>query len=279
MTERAEQGSRTVLTIAGSDSSGGAGVQADLLTFAALGVHGACALTALTAQSTVGIRSVMPVPAAFVRLQAEAVLDDLDVRFVKTGMLGTAEIVREVARLISERDLVAVVDPVLVSSSGTRLLDAPAVGVLVRELLPLAHLVTPNLPEVEALVGILPTDSEQMIAAAERILALGPRAVLVKGGHLEGDPLDVLLERGRPPVMLPTSRIDTRSTHGTGCTYASAIAALLARGLVLEPAVRDAQRFVHEAIQAAARAEPLGSGKAPVHHFHAYYPWPPPPLT
>jgi hydroxymethylpyrimidine/phosphomethylpyrimidine kinase len=270
---------RTVLTIAGSDSSGGAGVQADLKTFAALGVHGASALTAITAQSTLGVRSILPVPAAFVRAQAEAVLDDFEIRFVKTGMLGSAEIVRDVARLIAERALEAIVDPVLVSSSGTRLFEETGLSALSSELIPRARLVTPNLSEVEALVGRLPSAPEDMIVAAERIVGLGARAVLVKGGHLPGDPVDVLLERGRDPVVLPSRRIDTRSTHGTGCTYASAIAALLARGLELEPAVRQAQRFVLEAIAAAARTEPLGAGKGPLHTFHAYYPWPPPALT
>jgi hydroxymethylpyrimidine/phosphomethylpyrimidine kinase len=267
-----------VLTIAGSDSSGGAGVQADLLTFAALGVHGACAITALTAQSTKAVRSVLPVPAAFVRAQVEAVLDDFPIRFVKTGMLGSGENVREVARLIAERGLEAIVDPVLRSSSGARLLDEPGLAALRSDLIPRARLLTPNLPEVEALVGLAPSDPEGMAVAGERILELGVRAVLVKGGHLSGDPIDVLLERGRSPVVLPSQRIDTQTTHGTGCTYASAIASLMARGLELEPAVRRAQRFVHEAIAHAQNA-PLGHGKGPLHLFHAYYPWPPPPLT
>jgi hydroxymethylpyrimidine/phosphomethylpyrimidine kinase len=259
------------LTIAGSDSGGGAGVQADLRTFAALEVFGASAITAITAQSTREVRAVWPVPAEIVAQQIDTVLDDLPIRTVKTGMLQRVEIVRLVAERIGSRDLVAVVDPVMVSKSGARLLDADAVRTVLEVLLPVAALLTPNLPEVEALLGVLPSTEGEMIDAGRALVDRGAKAVLVKGGHLAGEPIDVLLEPGRDPLRLGGERIATRSTHGTGCTYSAAIAAELAKGVALRDAVRSAHAYLRAALLAAASA-PIGSGSGPVHHMHPFYP-------
>jgi hydroxymethylpyrimidine/phosphomethylpyrimidine kinase len=261
-----------VLTIAGSDSGGGAGVQADLRTFAALGVHGTTAITAVTAQSSIEVRGIHALPPEFVRLQVETVLADITVDVVKTGMLASGATAREVARLLGERRLMAVVDPVLGAGSGAALLAGPElVEVLRTELLPLARVFTPNLSEVAAILGAPePRTPGEMIAAAQRLGALGARAVLIKGGHLAGAPVDVLLEAGSAPVLFESERVEGVATHGTGCTYASAIAAELAQGAPLPLAIRAAQRFVLEAIRAAGRAPPIGRGQRhPVQQLHA----------
>jgi hydroxymethylpyrimidine/phosphomethylpyrimidine kinase len=259
------------LTIAGSDSGGGAGIQADLRTFAALAVHGTSALTALTAQSTTEVRAVHVVPARFVRAQVETVLDDLPVRYAKTGMLATAEIVAEVAALIAERALVVVVDPVMVAESGARLLAPEAEQAMRALLLPRARLVTPNLPETEALLGVCPEAVEDMIAAARALVACGAGAALIKGGHRRGDPIDVLVDGHGEPVVLEGPRLASHATHGTGCTYSAAITALLARGLPLEQAVREARLYLREAIAVAATLPRIGRGAGPVHHMHPHY--------
>ncbi len=260
------------LTIAGSDSGGGAGIQADLRTFAALRVFGTSAITALTAQSTTEVRAVHVAPADFVRAQIDTVLDDLPVRHAKTGMLATADIVDVVAEAIARRGLVAVVDPVMIAESGARLLAREAEEAVRGRLLRRAFLVTPNLPETAALLGTLPEAVEDMIAAARALVALGARAALVKGGHRRGDPIDVLVEGDRPPVVLEGGRIDSRATHGTGCTYSAAITAHLARGMSLEDAVRAARTYLRAAIAAAARLPAIGHGAGPVHHMHPFYP-------
>jgi hydroxymethylpyrimidine/phosphomethylpyrimidine kinase len=257
------------LSIAGSDSGGGAGVQADLLSFAAFGVHGCTALTALTAQSTVEVRAVHPVPPAFVRAQVETVLADLPVRAIKTGMLLDLGIVREVARLAAEHPGPWVVDPVMVASSGARLLEPEAERALAVELLPRAHLVTPNLDEAGVLLGAVPRRVPEMIEAGRRLVGLGARAALVKGGHLEGAPTDVLVDgagAAERVVVLEGRRIDTRATHGTGCSYAAAITAGLALGAPLEAAVRTAHAWLAAAI---ASARPIGRGFGPIDHLHA----------
>ncbi len=256
------------LTIAGSDSGGGAGIQADLKTFAALGVFGMSALTALTAQNTVGVRAVLEVAPEFVSAQIRAVVEDIGVDAVKTGMLASSAIIRQVARDVRELGLTTlVVDPVMVAKSGDPLLRPDAVSALVEELLPLALVVTPNLHEAEVLAGFPVKDPADMERAARKIKGFGPRYVLLKGGHLEGDPMD-LLDDGEQVVRFPTKRYLTPHTHGTGCTFASAIAAGLAKGLTVPAAVSQAKEYITGAIREAL---PLGHGHGPVHHFHALY--------
>ena len=253
------------LTIAGSDSGGGAGIQADLKAFAALGCHGMSAIVALTAQSTTEVRSVHEAPPEFIRDELEVVFDDIGVDAAKTGMLASAAIVEAVAEAVVEARLPAlVVDPVFVSKHGHRLLAEDALGALRRLILPLATLVTPNLPEAAALAGIGVQNRDDMRRAADAILQLGPRAVLVKGGHLEADRAIDLFVEGDVDAWIDAERIDTRHTHGTGCTLSAAITAHLARGESLLDAVRAGKDFVTEAIR---HALPLGEGIGPVDHL------------
>ncbi len=258
------------LTIAGSDSSGGAGSQADLKTFAALGVYGASVLTALTAQNTKGVFAIHQVPAEFIAAQMDAVFSDLDIVAVKIGMLGNAAAIAAVdAGLRRHRARNIVLDTVMAASAGGRLLHDDAVGAL-RALIAQARLVTPNLPEAAALTGQTQArDEEGMYAQAEKLLALGASAVLIKGGHGSGfESVDLLVE-GASRTRFAAPRIDTRNTHGTGCTLASAIAAGLAKNLSLPEAVRQAKAYVTAALEAADRLE-IGSGAGPVHHFHKW---------
>jgi hydroxymethylpyrimidine/phosphomethylpyrimidine kinase len=251
------------MTIAGSDSGGGAGIQADLKTFQALGVYGTSALTAITAQNTVGVRAVHDIPTELIAAQIDAVVDDIGVDAAKTGMLSSAAIIATVAERIRRWGLDRlVVDPVMVAKSGDRLLREDAVQVLIRDLLPLALVVTPNLPEAEVLVGRPVSSVEDIHEAARAILDLGPRAVVVKGGHRAGDATDVLFD-GRTFHSFQAERIDTPNTHGTGCTFSAAIAAGLARGSDVLEAVEDAKHYVTEAIR---RSVSLGSGHGPVAH-------------
>ena len=263
------------LTIAGSDSGGGAGIQADLKTFSALGVYGCSAVTALTAQNTLGVEAILGVEPGFVRRQMDAVLGDLDVRAVKIGMLGTPEAAAAVADgLIAWRPTHVVLDPVMVAKGGDRLLSRDAILALRQRLLPLAELITPNLPEAGALLEApTPADRSQMSAAAQRLRALGPANVLLKGGHLGGDDSPDLLLLGETEIWLEGPRLATHHTHGTGCTLSSAIAALLARGRPLPQAVDEAKRWLSAAI-AAADGLGIGRGIGPVHHFHALWPVP-----
>ena len=269
---------RVALTIAGSDSSGGAGVQADLKTFAACGVYGASAITALTAQSTTGVRGVLPVPAAFVVEQVEAVLDDLDVHAVKTGMLATAEVVAAVAGLAAAGRLPSlVVDPVMVASSGARLLEPSAEQAYVRALLPHARVLTPNLSEAQVLLGGTIGTLDEQREAARALAALGPDVVLVKGGHAvagTGDEAVDVLWDGARLVELRAPRVPGRNDHGTGCSLASAIAARLAQGDGVRDAVEEAKAYVHRALLGGAGWR-LGAGHGPLDHFG----WdaPPPP--
>ena len=252
------------LTIAGSDSGGGAGIQADLKTFHALGVYGTSAITAITAQNTQGVRAVHQVPLAHVRAQIDAVATDLRPAALKTGMLATAQLVETVAAAIREHGLRRyVLDPVMVATSGDRLLAEDAVQGLVQNLLPLADLVTPNLYETRILSGVQVEGEEDMRIAGDRILELGASAVLIKGGHLDGEAIDLLMDGGTER-MWRRPRIDTLHTHGTGCTLSAAIAAGLARGDDLVAAVDRAVRYVSRAIEAALG---LGSGHGPVNHF------------
>ena len=261
-----------VLTIAGSDSGGGAGIQADLKTFSALSVYGASVITALTAQNTREVRSVHHVPPAFVREQLEAVFEDLDVAAIKIGMLGDGAMVECVATCLERWTVPAIIlDPVMVAKSGDPLLESSAVQALVERLLPLAHLVTPNLPEARVLTGgeVL-SDLDGMRRASERLVERGARAVLIKGGHLEGDRLFDLYREGEEECVFEGTRFETDNTHGTGCTLSSAIAAFRARGVALREAVQEARTYLRGAI---SRADDLavGSGHGPVHHFHALW--------
>jgi hydroxymethylpyrimidine kinase/phosphomethylpyrimidine kinase/thiamine-phosphate diphosphorylase len=252
-----------VMTIAGSDSGGGAGVQADLKTITLLGGYGMSAITALTAQNTLGVRNVHPVPPTFVGEQIEVVLSDLGTDTVKTGMLFSADIAAVVAEAIERHALLAVVDPVMVAKGGSLLLEPSAIDLIRQVLLPQAYLLTPNLPEAEALTGVRVSTEADLENVVHLLQELGPQHVLLKGGHLPGDPVDLLLT-GTSLLRFPAERIETRSTHGTGCTYSAAIATFLAQGEPLVTAVERAKRFITEAIRAAA---PLGSGHGPVNHW------------
>jgi hydroxymethylpyrimidine/phosphomethylpyrimidine kinase len=253
------------LTIAGSDSGGGAGIQADLKTFAAFGVYGASAITAITAQNTLGVRAIHDVPVAVVAAQIDAVLEDIGADAVKTGMLSSAEIIETVAeRLRAHAVAAVVVDPVMVAKSGDRLLRVDAVQALRTVLLPLATVVTPNAPEATVLSGIDVVDVSSAREAARRILDLGPAAVIVKGGHLEGETSDDLFFDGVTFVILSGRRIATSRTHGTGCTFSAAIAASLARGTTTLEAATQARAYLQGAIE---NAEPLGAGHGPVNHL------------
>ncbi len=256
------------LTVAGSDPSGGAGIQADLKTFHAFGVYGEAVLAALTAQNTRGVVSVHEVPPGFVVAQLEAVLDDIPPAAAKTGMLATAALVEAVAAVLARRGPRAlVVDPVMVSTTGARLLAEDAVEAIRRRLLPLAALVTPNLSEARALTGVRVRDEGSAMEAGARILRMGARAVLVKGGHGTGaDAVDWFVDGTGFTSVLTLPRLKTRSTHGTGCTLSAAIAAGLARGRPLYEAVVAAKEFVHRAIAAAPG---LGGGQGPVNHLVA----------
>ena len=251
----------TALTIAGSDPSGGAGIQADLKTFSSLGVYGMSVVAALTAQNTQGVRDVMHVPADFVGLQLDAVLTDIPPGAVKTGMLGTAAVVDIVSHKIRRHGVThLVVDPVMVSSSGVHLLEHSGEDMLKRALLPLALLVTPNLSEASVLTGIEVKDLQGMEEAARRLHRMGARNVLIKGGHLEGDAVDVFFDGSRIQ-KLSSPRASTRDLHGTGCVLSAAITAWLASGVPLYDAVERAKRYVTEAIENSLR---LGKGTGPV---------------
>jgi hydroxymethylpyrimidine kinase/phosphomethylpyrimidine kinase/thiamine-phosphate diphosphorylase len=252
-----------ILTIAGSDSGGGAGIQADLKTITLLGGYGMSALTALTAQNSCGVRGIHPVPPAFLKEQMEAVLTDLGADVVKTGMLYSAAIVAAVAGAIERYALPAVIDPVMLAKGGSSLLRDEAVSALREVLLPQAYLLTPNLPEAEALTGLTVRTEAEMGQAAHRLQEMGARNVLIKGGHLPGEAVDLLLA-GRTLHLFSSPRIATRHTHGTGCTYASAIATLIAQGLPLVEAVSRAKSFINEAIRTAV---PMGTGHGPVNHW------------
>jgi hydroxymethylpyrimidine/phosphomethylpyrimidine kinase len=260
---------RTALTIAGSDSGGGAGIQADLKTFAAHSVFGTSAITAVTAQNTLGVTAWEAISADLVTAQIEAVAADFDLKAVKIGMLANAAVVEAVAAAIAELDLPeVVVDPVMIAKGGDRLLDGDAVDAITRELLPRTRIVTPNIPEAEVLSGLTIGSVEDMRAAGRRILTFGPRVVLVKGGHLDGaDSVDVVITADET-FELRRPRQMTTSTHGTGCTLASAIAANLALGLELRPALERAREYLDGAIR---HAPGLGRGHGPLGHFWRVY--------
>jgi len=253
------------MSIAGSDSGGGAGIQADIKTFAAHGVHGTTAITAITAQNSVAVKDYLALPPPMVVAQMEAVASDMRVAAVKTGMLATAAIVEAVAEAVKRLGLPnLVVDPVMVAKSGDRLLDPAAEAAYLDHLFPLALLVTPNLEEAEAMLGRPVRELGAMREAARALLSLGARAVVVKGGHLAGDAVDVFFD-GRTFEELAAERIPTANTHGTGCTFSAAIAARLALGADLPAAVRGAKAYLTEAIR---RSYSVGHGHGPVDHLH-----------
>lgn len=257
-----------LLTIAGSDSSGGAGIQADLKTFAAHGTFGMSVITAVTAQNTCGVTMVQDITPEVVEAQVAAVFDDIRVDAVKIGMLSRPETIRAIAASLRKyQPKIIVLDPVMISKSGYPLLQPEACATLISELLPLATLVTPNLPEAEAISGMQVTKKEEMRPVAEKIISLGAKAVLVKGGHLS-DTADDLLFDGQQEKWFAGERIATKNTHGTGCTLSSSLAANLAKGLSLEEAVQASKAYVTEAI---AHGISLGSGCGPTHHFVDLY--------
>ena len=256
-----------VLSVAGSDPSGGAGIQADLKTFSALGTYGGAVITALTAQNTRGVSGILPVSAEFVTQQLDSVLEDLDVRVVKTGMLGSPEVVEAVASAV-ERHRVRglVVDPVMVATSGDRLVSVETVDAIRTRLLPLATLLTPNLPEAATLLGWEAVGEAQMMDAARGLRELGCAAALVKGGHLDGVMSTDVLADDEGIQVFGAPRVRTSNTHGTGCTLASAVAAHLALGLPLREAVMRSKAYLTRALKGADELA-VGSGHGPVHHF------------
>jgi hydroxymethylpyrimidine/phosphomethylpyrimidine kinase len=255
-----------VLIVAGSDSGGGAGIQADIKTVTMLGGYASTAITALTAQNTLGVLDTMMVDSSFVREQMRAVLDDIGADAIKIGMLGSSGVIRTVAQELEARatSLPVILDPVMVAKGGASLLEADARSILVKRLFPLAALVTPNVPEAEALTGLHAEDADDLRRLAERLLTLGPAAVLVKGGHLPGDRVtDVLRTIDGLEHVFEGPRIETRSTHGTGCTLASAIAVGVAEGLTLVGAIERARDYVTRALLTAPG---LGAGHGPLNH-------------
>jgi hydroxymethylpyrimidine kinase/phosphomethylpyrimidine kinase/thiamine-phosphate diphosphorylase len=254
-----------VLTVAGSDSGGGAGIQADIKAITLLGSYASSVLTALTAQNTLGVSAIHAPPVEFVRQQLNAVLDDIGTDVIKTGMLYNAEIISAVAEIFRHHAALCVIDPVMIAKGGSALLQPAAIEAFTRELLPQAYLLTPNVPEAEALSGQSINNIEDMITAAEKLRGMGARHVFLKGGHLAGDPVDILLSQ-QGVQTFPQPRLDTPNTHGTGCTTASVIATLLAQGYPLNVAVKRAKQFITAAI---ANAMPLGAGHGPVNHYTA----------
>ena len=253
------------LTIAGSDSGGAAGIQADLKTFTALGVYGMSVITSVTAQNTKDVLGVRDLPAEFVELQVDAVLKDLGADAVKLGMLSNESIVLSVAKKLKEYGFKTVVlDPVMVTTSGVELADKHTVGAIIRELLPISYLVMPNIPEAESITAQRVESIEDMKGAARKIKALGPEYVLIKGGHLKSpEAVDVLYD-GEDFHEYRAPRVSTENTHGGGCTYSAAICAKLARGLSLELAISEAKQYVTEAIE---KSFDLGEGNGPLNHF------------
>ncbi|MBA4536776.1 bifunctional hydroxymethylpyrimidine kinase/phosphomethylpyrimidine kinase [Bacillus aquiflavi] len=259
---------KTALTIAGSDSSGGAGIQADLKTFSAHGVYGMSVITAITAQNTLGVRSVQNIDLAIIRDQIDAIFEDIDVHSVKIGMLSNSEIIKTVAeRLTYYKPNEIVLDPVMVSKSGSDLLQEEAVASLVQYLLPIATVITPNLPEAEKLTGKAISTVEEMRQACKDLKKSGVQYVLIKGGHLKGKPIDLLYD-GNEFLSFEAERIETKNTHGTGCTLSSAIASNLALGMNIHNAVQQAKEYITTAIKHSLS---IGNGHGPTHHFYQLY--------
>lgn len=251
-------------TIAGSDSGGGAGIQADLKTFQELGVFGTSVITALTAQNTTGVHGIFPTTPSFVQLQLKAVLEDFDVKAIKTGMLFDAEIIEEVANVLKERKIPLIVDPVMIAKGGASLLQQKAVHSLKEKLLPIATICTPNIPEAEVLTGCSIKTNQDIEHAANELLALGVECVIMKGGHLDGEwATDTVFWNGGS-FAITTPRIKTKDTHGTGCTFSAALTAQLAKGLSMEEAIIEAKKYIHLAI---SNPLSIGHGHGPTNHF------------
>lgn len=261
-----------VLVIAGSDSGGGAGIQGDLKTITALGGYAATAITALTAQNTRGVAGIFEVETGFIAQQIAVVLEDIGAQAIKTGMLHSAPVIETVCDSLAAlaRDTPLVADPVMVAQSGDSLLQDEAVAALRGRLLPMATVLTPNVPEAERLLGAKITGPDDLAEAAERLRAMGPQAVLLKGGHLQGGMVRDVLAAAEGVDIFESPRVETKNNHGTGCALASAVATGLAQGLGLKPAVERARRFVWQAL---AASEPLGSGSGPLNHAHAIPPY------
>ena len=256
------------LTIAGSDSGAGAGIQADLKTFAALGVYGTSVITAITAQNTTGVTQILELPPDLIAAQIDAVISDIGADALKTGMLANAAIIEIVAEKIRQHGLTnLVVDPVMVAKSGDALLRPEAIAALKSRLIPLAAIVTPNLPEAEQLTGIRGTRLPDLQEAAKRIIGMGARSVVIKGGHRKGPAMDLFFD-GKKFRQFSAARIRTANTHGTGCTFSAAIAANLAKGEKLESAVAHAKSYITQAIR---QGFAVGSGHSPVHHFYRFW--------
>jgi len=259
---------RKALTVAGSDSGAGAGIQADLKTFAALGVYGTSVITAITAQNTQGVMKILELSRNIVAAQIDAVIEDIGAHALKTGMLANSRIIEIVAEKVREHKLKnLVVDPVMVAKSGDRLLRKDAIDALRSKLIPLATVVTPNLPEAEELTGLKLNRAQEIREAARRTLAMGARSVVIKGGHRRGPAIDLFFD-GKKFRELRSPRIRSRHTHGTGCTFSAAIAAYLARGEPLETAVLRAKKYITEAIRSGFA---VGAGQSPVHHFYDWW--------
>jgi len=259
------------MTIAGSDSGGGAGIQADLKTFAALGVYGCSAIASLTAQNTLGVQGVFPIPPAFVQAQIQSVLDDIQVDAIKTGMLATADIINAVADALAGNDIPLILDPVMVATSGDRLLAEDAIQTLITRLIPRAAILTPNLLEAAALLDTqVAKSTADMEHQAQQLLALGAQAVLMKGGHACGEDATDLLLTTYGVELFSAKRIITKNTHGTGCTLASAITAGVAKKLSLRDAVAAAKDYLHSALLHSNELN-IGQGAGPVHHFYKFY--------
>ena len=254
-----------VLTIAGSDSSGGAGIQADLKAISLLGCYASSVITALTAQNTLGVSAIHAPPAEFVQQQLQAVLSDIGTDIIKTGMLYSTEIIETIADTLTDDTLLCIIDPVMIAKGGSNLLQQSAIDAFILRLLPKAYLLTPNVPEAEALTGITINDLDSMEKASRQLQTMGARNVLLKGGHLDGDPIDLLLQ-GDECYHFSGKRIDTPHTHGTGCTTASVIATLLAQGTSLYRAVEQTKKFITHAIMTAPQ---LGQGHGPINHYTA----------
>jgi hydroxymethylpyrimidine/phosphomethylpyrimidine kinase len=256
------------LTIAGSDSGGGAGIQADIKTFSAIGVYGASVITSITAQNTVSVTAIQNIDVSVIEKQIDAVMSDIGAHAVKTGMLSTAEIIDVVSRGVSRFKIrKLVIDPVMIAKSGDKLLQDNAVQALIDQLIPQAQIVTPNIPEAEVLTGEKITSSEDMERACRRILEMGCKTVVVKGGHLQKDAEDVFFD-GKKFYHMKTKRIRSKNTHGTGCTFSAAITAYLAKGKTTVEAVALAKKYITTAIE---RSYSIGKGHGPVHHFFKYY--------
>ncbi|MEW6622602.1 MAG: bifunctional hydroxymethylpyrimidine kinase/phosphomethylpyrimidine kinase [Bacillota bacterium] len=262
---------KKVLTIAGSDSGAGAGIQADLKAIAAMGVYGTSAITSITAQNTIGVRQVFNLPISIIEAQVDAVLEDIGADAIKTGMLATGEIISLVARKIKEYHIEKlVVDPVMVATSGDALLEREAVGAIISELIPLAMVVTPNMKEAEILTGLTLESEADMEAAAQKIFAMGPHNVVIKGGHRKEDALDIIYN-GREFLYLRGKRVATKNNHGTGCTYSAVMAALLAQGFLPFEAAARAKEYVTAGLE---NSLDIGKGRGPVDHFYFLDKWP-----